>query len=318
MVDPQHVPILFVVFSRPDLTGRVFDRIREIKPRKLFIAADGPRKNRPDDAELCRLTREVTRNVDWECEVHRLERDENLGCRMAVSGAINWFFDHVEEGIILEDDCLPDPSFFQFCAELLAKYRDDDRVAHIGGCNFTGNKSIPEGQSSYYFSRFPHIWGWATWKRVWQQYDVDIRDWNPKDNNLTSLFNRSTVREQLTKWFDTVKAKEIDTWDYQVVHLLCMQGSLSIGPRLNLVENIGFDHRATHTIDLDYIAPPTSAMMFPLRDPREVRPDLEADAYTEEFVHHIPRNQFRAAIGHIRSIAKRVRRELNALSRRSV
>jgi GT2 family glycosyltransferase len=160
-------PVLLIVFRRPDATRRVCATLRQARPEKLFVAADGPRPNRPDEAEQCREARRIATAVDWPCEVKTLFRDDNLGCGRAVSSAIRWFFDQVEEGIVLEDDCLPEASFFPYCAELLARYRHDTRVMHIAGYN-----PLPHGygDGSYYFSRLMQCWGWATWKRVAQHF----------------------------------------------------------------------------------------------------------------------------------------------------
>ena len=178
-------PILFMIFNRPDTTARVFERIRGIKPSRLFVSADGPRLQKPDEAEQCIQARAVIQKIDWECEVKTKFSDKNQGCKMGVNSAINWFFEHVDEGIILEDDCLPDISFFPFCQTLLELYRNDERIMHIGGSNFQDGKLRDDG--SYFFSGINHIWGWATWKRAWKQYDVQIR-------SLPSLRNNEIFR----------------------------------------------------------------------------------------------------------------------------
>ena len=159
--------VLFVVFNRPDTTKRVFEAIRLAKPKRLYITTDGPRPNMPDDVQLCKQTREIVSVVDWDCEVKTLFREENAGCKNGVSAAINWFFDHEEEGIILEDDCLPANSFFKFCDTLLEKYRYDTRVRHITGCNLQFGKKW--GDASYYFSNLTNGWGWASWRRAWRR-----------------------------------------------------------------------------------------------------------------------------------------------------
>ena len=158
-----NTPILFIIFNRPDTAKKVFKKIQKIEPKQLFIAADGPRKNKPEDVELCKQTREILNGINWDCELITLLREENVGCKKGPADAISWFFEHVEEGIILEDDCLPSDSFFPFCEELLEKYRYDTRIMHIGG-----SIQLPdyENPDSYYFSRLSHVWGWATWKRA--------------------------------------------------------------------------------------------------------------------------------------------------------
>ena len=280
-------PILFLIFNRPDLTQKVFERIREIQPSQLFIAADGPRGDRHGEHLLCAETRAVTANIDWECELHRLERSKNLGCKVAVSSAITWFFEHVEEGIILEDDCLPDASFFQFCAEMLDRYRFDSRVGVISGNNYQPNYRM----ASYYFSRYPHIWGWATWRRLWVSYDVHLTDWNGRPESLSASVKRHRVRKRFAGHFDSVKSGNRDTWDYQLVYLCLKTGSLSLSPGLNLVANIGFDERATHTYSPSSTPPPLSqAIGFPLVHPAHIGVDELADYYTETHVQKVPHN----------------------------
>ena len=166
-------PILFLIFNRPETTKKVFSAIKEVQPPRLYIAADGPRSEQPDEADHCELARTIATKVDWDCEVKTLFRDQNLGIRIAVSQAIDWFFEQEPEGIILEDDCLPDQSFFWFCKELLEKYRNDTRIMHIGGTNFQFGKN--RTNYSYYFSRYAHIWGWASWRRAWEYYDEKLK-----------------------------------------------------------------------------------------------------------------------------------------------
>ncbi len=168
------VPILLLAFNRPNQTRRVFDAIKAIQPTKFYFAADGPREGRAEEAILCQTVRtSILENIDWDCEVKTLFRDKNLGCKYAVSSAISWFFENEPEGIILEDDCLPDASFFPFCAELLEKYRHDDRIMMISGDNYQKDKLRTD--YSYYFTRYNQIWGWASWRRVWNLYDVEMK-----------------------------------------------------------------------------------------------------------------------------------------------
>jgi hypothetical protein len=281
-------PILFLIFNRPDLTQKVFERIREIQPSQLFIAADGPRGDRHGEDLLCAEARAITENIDWECELHRLERSENLGCKVAVSTAITWFFEHVEEGIILEDDCLPDASFFQFCSEMLDRYRFDSRVGVVGG-NYYQPKSR---KASYYFSRYPQIWGWATWKRLWSSYDVDLTDWNGRPESLATSVKRHRVRKRFAGRFDSVKSGNCDTWDHQLVHLCLKTSALCISPTVNLVENIGFDERATHTYLETSPLPAAYSLKFPLVHPVHEEIDESADYYTETHVLKVPPNIF--------------------------
>ena len=165
-------PILFLIFNRPDTTKRVFESIRSIKPAKLYIAADGDRKDKVGEDLLCKDTRSIIDLIDWECEIKTLFRPENLGCKIAVSSAIDWFFENEEQGIILEDDCLPNESFYIYCETLLNYYAFNERIMHISGNNF--QDGMMRGNGSYYFSNYNHIWGWASWKRAWKAYNVDL------------------------------------------------------------------------------------------------------------------------------------------------
>lgn len=246
-----NVPILFLIFARPDTTKQVFEKIRLIQPRKLYIAADAPRNGIPDEANRCKETRLIVNQVDWPCEIKTLYRDQNLGCKLAVSSAITWFFEHEEYGVILEDDCLPNLSFFPFCEELLIKYKDDDRIGHIGGNNFF--HGIVNDHLSYDFCSFSHIWGWASWRRVWQNYDVNFSYWEEalKDKyKMNSLFNNVWEKIYFSSFIsDTLKGdRGINTWDVQYLFMLRVQNQLSIYPKVNLVTNIGLnDPNATHT-----------------------------------------------------------------------
>lgn len=240
-------PILMVVFNRPDTTRKVFEEIRAIKPEKLYIAADGPRSNRAGEEQLCRETRDIFNRIDWPCKITKLFRDTNLGCRKAVGSAISWFFEQEEEGIILEDDCLPHPSFFEYCRQLLQEYRNDSRIMMICGDNFLKNELTSE--ESYYFSRYCHIWGWASWKRAWQHYDIDLKGFPAfKEQRLIrNIFSDPLERNFWLNIFQNVYDKKIDTWDYQWSYALFTQNGLNIVPAHNLISNIGFGANATHT-----------------------------------------------------------------------
>lgn len=276
-------PILFLIFNRPDTTARVFDSIRKARPARLYIAADGPRESRAGEADICEHTRKIAQEVDWPCEVKTLLRSKNLGCKKAVSSAIDWFFDNEPEGIILEDDCLPAPDFFRFCDELLEKYRDEPKVGSITGDNFISSTWTPE--ESYYFSKFSHIWGWATWRRAWKEYDVAMSDWPSLGPQFleTQVFadNRKAV-----KYWSTVFAKvhqgEIDTWDYQWVFTCFKNGWLSCIPKRNLVTNIGFGPNATHTTSAEskLANVQTGELDFPLLNPKSINNQTQADLWT--------------------------------------
>lgn len=276
-------PILFLVFNRPDTTERVFEAIRRARPPRLYVAADGPRASRPTEAERCEAVRRIATAIDWPCEVFTLFRTENLGCKRAVSSAITWFFEHEPEGIILEDDCVPEPSFFPYCDELLERYRDDPRVMCVSGDNFISGAWKPD--ASYYFSKFVHIWGWASWRRAWNLYDVDIRDWQQQDKTAQLERWMPGERRAQAQWrdcFDGVAGGRIDTWDYQWVYTCWRHGSMSALPAVNLISNIGFGADATHTVSPEskLAGLPVESLPQPLRHPTTVEANRWADGWT--------------------------------------
>jgi hypothetical protein len=279
-----NTPVLFLIFNREDTTQKVFEAIRLQKPKYLFVAADGPRKNKEGETEKCRRVRELIQ-VDWDCELKTLFRAENLGCKTAVSEAITWFFDQVEQGIILEDDCLPDPSFFLYCEELLDRYKDDTRIGHIGGnCFLPG---IIQEDLSYDFCSFAHIWGWASWRRVWKNYDVNLSYWTKYKNNrdkIDDLFNSMREKTYFSSFIsDTLsEKKKINTWDTQYQFSLRTQSQLSIYPAVNLVTNIGLDSEtATHTKGNNHkLLIPASAIQLPLKHPQYIMRNKKIDNLT--------------------------------------
>ena len=211
----QQTPILLIIFNRPEKTKQLFEVINKIKPLKLYIAADGPREGNISDIELCEKAREIFSDISWNCSLKTLFREKNLGCKEAVSSAISWFFSYESEGIILEDDCIPLPDFFLFCTELLKKYRDDKRIMMISGDNFLFSKYLPK--ESYYFSQQTHIWGWATWKRAWDCYDIKMKSW-PEIKNKKMLKNYYPDKFYEKSWLTIMEKTyngEIQTWDYQ-------------------------------------------------------------------------------------------------------
>ena len=281
-----NTPILLLVFNREDTTRQVFEAIRRQKPKFLFVAADGARKNRPGETEACRRVRDMVTQIDWDCELKTLFRDENLGCQTAVSTAITWFFEQVEQGIILEDDCLPDPSFFPYCEELLNRYRDDTRIGHISGNCFL--PELVDKDYSYNFSFISHIWGWATWRRVWQNYNVNLSYWTEvgkdKYRKKNLFINRHEEIYFSSFISDTLKGNRgINTWDVQYLYMLRLQNQLSIYPTVNLVTNIGlFSENATHTVSKKsagaYIL--SEPVPFPLKHPKYLLPNKRIDNRT--------------------------------------
>jgi hypothetical protein len=277
------IPILFLIFNRPDTTTRVFEAIRQARPPRLYIAADGPREGYSGEAEQCAIARRVATAVDWPCEVRTLFRDKNLGCGKAVSGGITWFFEHELEGIILEDDCLPHPTFFTYCAELLARYREDERVMVISGDN-TMSASFPTTHS-YCFSRFPLIWGWASWSTAWRQYDFEAF----KRADRRTVIRRVDPSHWFTSHWETVYEKvatgEIDTWDYVWNYFVWANDGLAAIPSVNLILNIGFGESATHTKNTENsrVRVPVKALEFPLAHP----PVKIIPNYEREVMRHI-------------------------------
>ena len=243
-----NIPILFLVFNRPETTAKVFNKIRSIKPKKLYVVADGPRKNNNNDIVNSNKVKDIIKQVDWPCKVKKLYRKENSGCRVSVSNGITWFFKHEKMGVILEDDCLPNNSFFNFCEKLLLKYEFDNRVMHISGNTFISDKIRSKYiTGDYFFSKYPHISGWATWRRAWNLYNHNMSNYN---NNLKKIIdNNNSLLEKLywSKIFKLVYNNKINSWGYVWLYSIWENKGLSIQPKYNLVKNIGFGIDATHT-----------------------------------------------------------------------
>lgn len=273
-----NVPVALFVFNRPDLTRRVFARVAQARPPTLLLVADGPRRGHRDDAHLCQEAREVLRRVDWPCRVLSNLADENLGCRQRVSSGLDWVFSQVDCAVLLEDDCLPEPTFFTFCAELLARYRGDERIHMIRGSNFLRGQRLDS--SSYYFSRFFHIWGWATWARAWQHYDVTMARW-PGLRDTAWLGDRLPPHmvPLVRQIFDETHDGRLPTWEFQWEFASWLRNAVAISPWQNLITNIGFDASGTHMKDQahPYADLPTAPMRFPLRHPGRVAIHARAD-----------------------------------------
>lgn len=270
-------PILFLIFNRPDTTRIVFDRIRQVRPSRLYVAADAPREGREREKLLCAEAREIVSSVDWPCEVKYLFREKNLGCKRAISSAISWFFEQEEYGVILEDDCLPDLSFFPFCEELLLRYKDDERIGHIGGnCFLPG---VVRDGFSYDFCSVTHIWGWATWRRVWQQVDVDFPFWEEYKERRSSLFCNKWEEIYFSSFIpDALHHRQgLNPWGVFYYFSLRLQHQLSIYPSVNLVTNIGLgDPNATHTTKkTNKLLVHSESMGFPLKHPTFVMDNQE-------------------------------------------
>lgn len=244
-------PVLFLIFKRPDTTKQVFDVIREARPRQLFIAADGPRQGNEDDEVKCAEARQVVEDVDWDCEVKTLFRANNLGCGRAVSEAISWFFESVTEGIILEDDCLPNQSFFEFTTKMLVTYRNDYNVFHVAGYSWVQNTDL---RDPYYFMRYTNIWGWATWANRWKKYKFDLSyiTNSQLNNTLSNLeLSREEIYFQKMTFLESVKGN-VDTWDYQWKFTVLLNQGLCITPNFTMVKNIGNVPGGTRNINLEF------------------------------------------------------------------
>jgi len=280
-------PILFLIFNRPDTTERVFAEIKKQKPKYLYIAADWAREHKKWEKEVVEQTRDVVMNdIDWDCEVKTLFREKNLWCKVAVSEAITRFFDHVEEWIILEDDCLPDPSFFGFCETMLEKYRDDNRTMHISWDCFLPKER--QNERKYFFSHHNHIWWWATWKRAWKMYDPDIKSFPilKKQKMIKNITNNFFSQKVWLNNFELVFNWKHDTRDYQWTYCMWINNGLAILPWVNLISNIGFAPDALHTKNESWLSNlPTKKIDYNnLIKPQFVLADIEKMEYTDKKV----------------------------------
>lgn len=296
-------PILFVIFNRPDTTKLVFEAIRKIKPTKLYIVADGAREKKKGELNLCEDTRLVTENIDWECEVFRKYSDKNLGCKVNMSNGISWFFENEEQGIILEDDCLPDQSFFSYCQELLNKYKNVDKVKMISGNNFQFGRKY--GEASYFFSNFPNIWGWATWRRAWRDYDIEMKSYPEfkKNKKIINIFRDKRIQKFMIKLFDRLYSNKMNTWAGRWAYAIYNSGGVSIAPNVNLVSNIGFGKNSTNTKKEDNISNniPTEAL-GEIIHPNRIVVSEEADDFLFQKIFY--KNIFEKIINRIKMYLK--------------
>lgn len=283
---PVTEPVLVMAFNRPDHLAVLMQRLREVQPQHLYVAIDGARSTKPGEREKVQACRDLVGTVDWPCEVHTLFQETNLGCGQGVTTAITWFFEQVERGIILEDDIIPDPSFFPYCEELLERYHNDRRVFAISGCNFVPPSEQSRPDLPYRFSQVPHIWGWATWRRAWAQHRLDIAGWRVQ-LPVKTLWSRvdhsipSTVYWAST--YELLARKEVDTWDGQFVLAAMAANAWTATSNVNLIQNIGFNEQATHThIDRQDLQP-IQPIAMPLAEVPVVQ-DKKADAWTRK--HH--------------------------------
>ncbi|MCP4393895.1 MAG: glycosyltransferase family 2 protein [Alphaproteobacteria bacterium] len=298
MPEQLTTPIVLLTFNRPDTTQVVFDVIRKARPKQLFLITDGPRENVPDDDAKCKQVKDIISNVDWDCDVKTNFAETNMGLKDRVISGLNWCFEHVDKAIILEDDCVADMSFFPYCEELLTRYENDTRIMTISGNNFQlGKTAIPH---SYYYSRYMHCWGWATWKRAWDLFDPKMTNWPELKQDKWLDYNITDTTERLY-WefiFDKTNAGEINSWAYQMVFSIWKQNGLNIIPTKNLVSNIGFGGDATNTTNTSTTANQnsfanmqTGAIDFPLAHPSNMVRHFIADDLYARLVTK-PRRQF--------------------------
>ena len=279
-------PLLLIAFNRPDHFAQLIERLRETEPQYIYVAVDGPRLNHPTDAERVQQTRDLIASIDWTGDVHTLIQETNLGCGQGVSTALTWFFDHEERGIILEDDILPRTSFFDFCAELLDRYEQDEGVLAISGCNFVPPEHQRHPRDAYRFSRVPHIWGWATWRRSWRLHSLDMSDWRDRMSTRQLWEIAGHSPGGFVFWrsiFDLMARNQVDTWDMQLVFEGMSRGMLTATSNVNLVDNIGFGGMATHTEVKPTYLRRSEEIALPTT-PIAVQVDEEADAWSRNVV----------------------------------
>ncbi|MBN1147306.1 MAG: hypothetical protein JXA78_08620 [Anaerolineales bacterium] len=278
------VPVVLIIFKRPDTTRQVLEALARAQLARLFVVGDGPRLDHPEDAAQVAAARALIEGIDWECEVRTNYADANLGLRKRVASGLDWVFEQVERAIILEDDCVPEPTFFPFCQELLERYQDDERIMVISGDNFLRGRV--RNPYSYHYSRYNHCWGWATWRRAWLYYDDKMTRWPEVREGGWLMDILDGDRRDVKYWtkiFDQVYAGRVDSWAYRWTFACWTQSGLTVLPNVNLVSNIGFGSVATHTVHHSSSSNlPTQALEFPLRHPAFVIRDTRADRFTQK------------------------------------
>ena len=272
-------PVVVIIYNRPDKVKMLMAQIARAKPRRVFLIADGPKTASISDKIAVKEAMKAFReNLTWTCEVFENIAPANLGCGKRISSGLDWVFSHVDEAIILEDDCIPNYDFFGFCSEMLDAFKDNAHIGMISGSSFLPLGVDPD--YDFFVSNYAHIWGWATWKSTWMHYDFGIKNW---PNGKSEMFNRVAIRTRREKryWqlaFDSVKSGALDTWDYQLVHMLWSRNLKTIAPTKNLVSNTGFDKSATNTFfNRELSERATSGFNWPLRWPESLSVDPEKD-----------------------------------------
>lgn len=280
----HQTPIAYIIFNRPQFTEQTFAILRKQRPSQLFIIADGPRLGHPTDVERCAEVRAIVEQVDWPCEVHRNYAEYNLGLKSRVSSGLDWVFERVDRAIVLEDDCVAHPDFFRFCDSLLERYLDDERVAVVTGNNFQNGEW--RGDSSYYFSKYSHCWGWATWRRAWFHYQGNIPFWSEWHKTISwkQLTPDKVERVYWETIFERVQLGQIDSWAYPWMACVWRRGGLTATPNVNLVSNIGFGSDSTHTSrSTDPLAAMATTALGEITHPDVIDQEIIADRYTFEF-----------------------------------
>lgn len=284
-------PVLIIAFNRTDTLSRVVEALAPLAPSRMYVAADGPREDRAGEAARCEEVRRMLTALPWRCEIRSRFLDANAGCAHGVAGAVSWFFEQEPSGIVLEDDCVPDPSFLPYCAEMLARHADDDRVMLVLGTRFAA--AVPWQTASYSYSRFFSAWGWASWRRAWRRYELALGDWRSKCRgagqpvpDLPAASNSGWSRK-----LDQVAASEPpQTWDYQWSFAHFRHDGLAVLPKSNLVSNVGAGPDATHTRRGSiWLELPRASLEHPLVHPERIEPDEAADRHHETWhLNHRP------------------------------
>jgi hypothetical protein len=276
------VAVAYVVFNRPSHVKKTFDALRKARITKLYVIADGPRAEIATDIDRCAEVRTLVEQIDWPCLVYRNYSDINLGLKKRVSSGLDWVFSQEDAAIILEDDCLPHIDFFRYCETLLKRYSNDSRVAVVSGSNFQSAESRVSNDYSYYFSKYNHCWGWATWARAWQQYQGDIPFW-PSWSRSSDWRQKTPNRIERRYWgkiFSEVYEGRVNSWAYPWTATVWYHGGLTATPVVNLVSNIGFDDQAVHTTDAS--SPLAGLPTFgigTISHPSTIQANLLADAF---------------------------------------
>lgn len=310
-------PVLVLAYRRPDLVAEVMRAIAQAKPRKLFLACDGPHPDRPGEVALVAATRSAMEAaITWDCEVHTRYSETNQGCRRGVEGAISWFFDHVDEGIILEDDCIPHADFFPYCAELLDRYREDPRVTHISGDAALPHPAAGSG-ASYVFSAEALVWGWATWRSAWERYDSDLHLWQQMRSDPAAS-RRMFGSRPAALWWSRVLDRLLlegrpDSWAYRWSFSVMATRGVCIIPAVNLVSNVGFREDSTHTFSPGSVRAHGQVQpILPLRHPAGIIVDRRSDRLFQRQLRGFTRN---SAFGTVRRVSAFLRRVVGRLRR---